>query len=112
MQVKKKSPNSKGKSTISTDNESCLFAIELGDAPKIDLHGLDSHSAMIELDFAINRAYTQKEEGIQIIHGLGTGALRTATHAFLKKHPLIQAYRDAEHHNQQGGVTIAIFKPR
>lgn len=108
--MKKKSQISKEKQTISTDIESRLFATELGDVPQIDLHGLDAHTATIELDYFINQSYAQNADGIQIIHGLGTGTLRTAVHALLKKHPLIQHFRNAEHHNKQGGMTVAIFK--
>jgi dsDNA-specific endonuclease/ATPase MutS2 len=110
MQAKAKPLISKGSPRISTDDESRLFAVELGNTSQIDLHGLDPHSAIIELDHFLNRAFAQNEEGVRVIHGLGTGALRTAVHAFLKKHSLIQAYRNAEHHNQQGGMTVAIFK--
>lgn len=95
---------------ISTDADSRLFAVEIGEAPQIDLHGLDAHTASIELDHFINHIYIQRAEGIQIIHGLGTGALKTAVHALLKKHPLIQTFRNAEHYNKQGGMTVAIFK--
>lgn len=108
--MKKKSPISKEKQTISTECESRLFAIEIGDAPQIDLHGLDAHTATVELDYALNHAYTQKADGIQIIHGLGSGALHTAVHAFLKKHPLVLAYRNADHFNKQGGMTVVVFK--
>lgn len=108
--MKKKLPISKEKQTISTDIDSRLFATEIGEAPQIDLHGLDAHTATVELDYFLNHAYAQKSDGIQIIHGLGTGALRVAVHNFLKKHPLIQSFRNAEHYNKQGGMTVAIFR--
>lgn len=110
MQPKKKSPISLKNREISPDDESRLFAVELGDAPQIDLHGLDAHTAVIELDYFLNRAYAQKSEGIQIIHGLGTGVLRTAVHRHLQQHRLVKAFRNAEHANKQGGMTVAIFK--
>ena len=45
-----------------------------------------------------------------IIHGLGTGALKTAVTKYFKNHPLIAAIRPGELAEGGAGVTVAELK--
>ena len=47
---------------------------------------------------------------MRIIHGFGTGALRDAIHAMLKKHPLIASFHYGEKNEGGRGATIAVLK--
>ena len=47
---------------------------------------------------------------VTIIHGLGTGALKTAVTEYLKNHPLIAAIRPGEPAEGGAGVTVAELK--
>jgi DNA mismatch repair protein MutS2 len=48
--------------------------------------------------------------GIRIIHGKGTGALRTAVTEELKHHPNIAEFRLGKYGEGEDGVTIAKLK--
>lgn len=46
---------------------------------------------------------------IRIIHGKGTGTLRTTVHALLQRSPLVQSYRLGNEHSGSWGATIAVL---
>ena len=47
---------------------------------------------------------------ISIIHGKGTGALRTGIHEYLRRHSRVKKYRLGEFGEGDAGVTIAELK--
>lgn len=49
-------------------------------------------------------------ETITLIHGKGTGALRTAIQQHLRSHPSIKSYRLGTYGEGENGVTIAELK--
>ena len=51
-----------------------------------------------------------KLERVSIIHGKGTGVLRAAIHAMLKKHPNVKAFRLGLFGEGEDGVTIVELK--
>ena len=63
-----------------------------------------------ELDKYLDDAYLAKLHQITIIHGVGTGALRNAVQAHLKKSKYIKTYRMGEYGEGGYGVTVAEFK--
>ncbi|MBD2596669.1 endonuclease MutS2 [Nostoc spongiaeforme FACHB-130] len=69
----------------------------------VDLRGKRVADAEIELDKAISEA----NGPIWIIHGHGTGKLRQGVHAFLQQHPRVSSYEAAEQADGGSGVTIA-----
>lgn len=69
----------------------------------VDLRGKRVADAEIELDKAISEANGQ----IWIIHGHGTGKLRQGVHAYLQQHPRVSSYEPAEPADGGSGVTIA-----
>ncbi|MBD2301834.1 endonuclease MutS2 [Nostoc sp. FACHB-190] len=69
----------------------------------VDLRGKRVADAEIELDKAISEA----NGPIWIIHGHGTGKLRQGVHAFLQQHPRVSSYEPAEQADGGSGVTIA-----
>ena len=87
--------------------EHAIFAAELGDAPSIDLHGLDRIDAIREMDAFIARESARGSEAVEIIHGRGSGTLRDAVRTHLASHPLVALNRDASHPGKQGGVIYA-----
>jgi DNA mismatch repair protein MutS2 len=87
--------------------EQAVLAAELGEAPSIDLHGLDRVDAIRMLDAEISHHAAIGTEVIEIIHGRGTGALRDAVRSHLKSNMLVAYFRDADHPGKQGGVTYA-----
>ena len=76
----------------------------------INLIGKTVDEAIALLDKYLDDAYLAKLHQITIIHGVGTGALRNAVQAHLKKSKYIKAYRMGEYGEGGYGVTVAEFK--
>lgn len=95
------------------DVDSRLFAAEIGGSvPEVDLHGCDRDDALLALESLIQQAFMQGERTIRIIHGHGTGALRREVQEALRKHPLVEAFRDSSQGGQLGAVTVVALSPR
>lgn len=76
----------------------------------INLIGKTVDEAIALLDKYLDDAYLAKLHQITIIHGVGTGALRNAVQAHLKKSKYIKTYRMGEYGESGYGVTVAEFK--
>ena len=48
---------------------------------------------------------------VRIIHGKGTGTLRTTVHALLQRDPLVRTYRPGDEHSGSWGATLVTLKP-
>jgi DNA mismatch repair protein MutS2 len=73
---------------------------------EIDLRGKIVEDALIDLERYLDHAMISKWNEIRIIHGKGTGALRSSVHAFLKKNKKIKSYRIGNYGEGDSGVTI------
>ena len=62
-------------------------------AQKLDLHGMRVEEAMKAIDDALNRAILADVDRIEIVHGVGTGAIRTALHGYLSKLQVIEKFK-------------------
>ena len=47
---------------------------------------------------------------VRIIHGKGTGTLRSTVHALLKRSPLVAGFRLGDEHSGSWGATLATLK--
>ena len=77
---------------------------------EIDLRGMNLEEAMMEADRFIDDAYMAGLTQISIIHGKGTGILRSGIADMLKRHKLIKSYRLGKYGEGETGVTIAELK--
>lgn len=77
---------------------------------EIDMRGETVDEALSELGLFIDRCVLNNIEGIRIIHGKGTGALRNAVTDYLKTHPNVSEYRLGRYGEGENGVTIAKLK--
>ena len=91
-------------------------SVELGERKKaplwIDLHGERVEPALEKVEAFLNDSFLDGRSVVSIIHGIGTGRLRRAIHEFLKKHPLVQGFRDGDPSEGATGTTIVEFKRR
>jgi DNA mismatch repair protein MutS2 len=83
---------------------------EEGPLDRLNLLGLRVNEALAEVERFIDRVGMGGPTVVTIIHGLGTGALKTAVTAYLKNHPLIAAIRPGEPAEGGAGVTVAELK--
>ena len=76
----------------------------------VDLRGMDREEAIMELDRFIDSILRSGLNEFTVIHGKGTGTLRKAVQAHLRKHPNIRTYRTGIYGEGEEGVTIAELK--
>ncbi len=77
---------------------------------EIDLRGMASDEAILELDKYIDNAVLSGINVITVIHGKGTGVLRKAVHSHLRTHKNIETFRIGLFGEGENGVTIAELK--
>lgn len=77
---------------------------------ELDLRGANLEEALIEVDRFIDEAYLGNLGQIYIIHGKGTGILRTGISEYLRKHKHIKSYRLGNYGEGGTGVTVAELK--
>lgn len=77
---------------------------------EIDLRGKLVEEAVELLDKYLDDAVLTGINQVSVIHGKGTGALRTGIHQFLKRHPHVSGYRLGEFGEGDSGVTIVELK--
>lgn len=73
----------------------------------IDLHGMTKVEAESEVVRHIDRAHTARLHIVKIIHGHGTGALKSTVHKTLKASPMVKKYYLGSYGDGGHGVTIA-----
>ncbi len=74
---------------------------------ELDIRGMASDEALLELDRYIDNAIVSGIDTIRIIHGKGTGVLRKAVQTHLRAHKAIKAFRLGTFGEGENGVTIA-----
>lgn len=76
---------------------------------EIDLRGMDSIEAIAVLERYLDEAMRSKLSSVRIIHGKGSGVLRSAVQQSLRKNKYIKAFRLGVYGEGEDGVTIAEF---
>ena len=79
-------------------------------SPEINLIGMTTDEAVPMLDKYLDDAYLAHLPQVRVVHGRGTGALRSAVHKKLKKLKYVKEFRLGEFGEGDSGVTIVIFK--
>ena len=77
---------------------------------EIDLRGQTVDEALENLGLYIDKCVLNSITEIRIIHGKGTGALRTAVKDYLHHHSNIKEFRLGVYGEGESGVTIATLK--
>ena len=77
---------------------------------EVDLRGMDAIEAGCVLERYLDEAMRANLTQVRIIHGKGTGTLRSAVQQALKKNKYIKSYRLGQYGEGEDGVTIAEFR--
>ena len=77
---------------------------------EINLLGCTVDEAIAKLDKYLDDAYLAHLPSVRVVHGKGTGALRSAVQSLLKRLKYVKEYRLGEYGEGDAGVTIVTFK--
>ena len=79
-------------------------------SPEINLLGKTVDEALAALDKYLDDAYLAHLSTVRVVHGKGTGALRSAVQSHLKRIKYVKSFRLGEYGEGDAGVTIVTFK--
>ena len=79
-------------------------------ATSVDLRGMDSMEAVYTVDKYLDDAYMGGLSEVIVIHGKGTGVLRSAITDMLKRHSHVKKHRIGEYGEGGTGVTVVELK--
>ena len=82
----------------------------LGAKAEVDLRGMMTDEAEMALSQFIDRAIMGNLNQVTVIHGKGTGAVRAACHAYLKRCKGVKSFRLGRFGEGETGVTIVELK--
>ena len=77
---------------------------------ELDIRGLESLEAESVVENYLDSALRAHLESVTIIHGKGTGALRKAVHALLRKNRCVKSFRLGHYGEGEAGVTVVELK--
>ena len=95
-----------GKASTGSNRLSKAYSI----STEINLLGKTVDEAISELDKYLDDAYLSHLPSVRVVHGKGTGALRSAVQSHLKRIKYVQSFRLGEYGEGDAGVTIVTFK--
>ena len=79
-------------------------------SPEIDLRGMEAVEAELAAERYLDAAVMAKLKTVTIIHGKGTGALRSAIQQMLKKNKFVKSFRLGRYGEGESGVTVVELK--
>ena len=77
---------------------------------EIDLRGMMTDEAVMAVERFLDTAMMGKLETVTIIHGKGTGAVRSAVRAYLKRSRYVKSFRPGRYGEGEDGVTVVTLK--
>ena len=73
---------------------------------EVDVRGMSAEEALFEVDNFLSRAIMAGLPSVTVIHGKGTGVLRTAVQQHLRKNKRVKSVRSGVYGEGEQGVTI------
>lgn len=77
---------------------------------EINVIGMTVDDAVMKIDKYLDDAYMCHLAKVRIVHGKGTGALRSGIHNYLRTCPYVSSFELASHGEGDAGVTVITFK--
>ncbi|MBE6969827.1 MAG: endonuclease MutS2, partial [Ruminococcaceae bacterium] len=77
---------------------------------ELDIRGMETLEAIPIVERYIDSCSQNGLETVTVIHGKGTGALRTAVQQSLKRHKLVKSFRLGRYGEGESGVTVVELK--
>jgi DNA-nicking Smr family endonuclease len=73
--------------------------------PSLDLHALTVVEALPRVDEFLHSSFQAGYFRVRIVHGKGTGVLKTEVGRYLSTHPLVLRYQSADYYHGGSGAT-------
>ena len=104
--------NERKKSSIYSNNsqQSRINIVNRQVRQEIDVRGMATDEAIPEVQKFLDDAMLSSLGEVVIIHGVGTGILRSKIQDVLKKHPSVRSFRAGKYGEGEAGVTIVSLK--
>ena len=96
------------KKTVSANSSAQLRLMHV--EPQIDLRGMEAIEAVTAAERYIDSAVMAKLSAVTIIHGKGTGTLRTAVQQMLRRNKAVKSFRLGRYGEGETGVTVVELK--
>ena len=77
-----------------------------------DVRGMTLDEATLVVDKFLDDCYLSGLHEVTIIHGKGTGVLRSGISEFLRRHPIVKSYRPGKYGEGEMGVTVVTLKDK
>ena len=100
----------KVKTTNFPSKRNVRSTVDIHPTTEIDVRGKYAEEAIMEVDSAIDGAILANINQLTIIHGKGTGVLRTEIQKHLKTHSAVKSFRLGVYGEGESGVTIVELK--
>ena len=107
LRLEKEAPEKKKEAPRRTTGDREL---NLAAETRVDLRGMTVEECIMELDRFVDHAMRSGVQDFTVVHGKGTGALRTAVRQYLKKSPYVKTSRPGVFGEGEDGVTIVTLK--
>lgn len=91
-------------------NKKVSSKIERKASMELDIRGKNVDEGIMEAGMFIDNAVMSGQGIITIIHGKGTGVLRSGIHKYLKSHPSVKSFRLGMYGEGEDGVTVVELK--
>lgn len=109
LQLIEEAPAAGQKRSSKTGTGAMKMSKSFSISPEINLIGKTVDEAIALLDKYLDDAYLAHLPSVRVVHGKGTGALRSAVHSHLKRQSYVESYHLGEYGEGDAGVTIVNF---
>ena len=110
LEIIEEKPSYSAAKTRQTGKGKVKMSKSLSVSPEINLLGKTVDEAIAELDKYLDDAYLAHLSSVRIVHGKGTGALRSGIHQYLRRQKHVKTFRLGAFGEGDSGVTIAEIK--
>lgn len=104
LQLEKNNNEEVVKTKYTNIGKSKAFTVPL----ELDIRGKTLDEALLDVDKYLDDVYLSKIQNVTLIHGKGTGVLRSGIIQLLKNHPHVKSYRSGGYH--EGGLSATIVE--
>jgi DNA mismatch repair protein MutS2 len=77
---------------------------------ELDLRGQQADEALKNLEYFLDRAFLARLPWVRIIHGMGTGRLRSEVRKALQNYPQVSSFEPGKENEGGDGVTVVSFQ--